>query len=295
MRRGITVNEPKHRTGKTSSSSPINAECHALKIAVDVAGAWHKGSGPAWPEVPLGVVATIAMAGINAPRGQELVQVLREQSPEEFVATARYTWAITLQSRPDLAAWVYPILNWLFEDTDQRLRARIKRTADAALDARQLDLTATDRRDAADLLGPVLGALRAPANAKVNAQMYTPGDIARALTALALDDIRPGQSFCDDTVGTGGLFRVAAETIRGRGLDPAGMIWLGADVDELAVAAAAVNSMIWQLGPRIVLYAGDILTQPNWPAVAERQRARLLDQVDGLRAAADALDFLKRL
>jgi hypothetical protein len=53
--------------------------------------------------------------------------------------------------------------------------------------------------------------------------------------------------------------------------------------------------MIWRLGPRIVLYAGDILTRPNWPAVAERQRARLLDQVDGLRAAADALDFLKRL
>ncbi|WP_284745977.1 N-6 DNA methylase [Amycolatopsis sp. RTGN1] len=289
------MNDPKHRTRRSHSHSPIDAECHALKIAVDVAEAWHKGSGPARPEVALGVVATIAMAGMNAQRGPELAQVLRDQSPEEFVAMARYTWAVTLHLRPDLAAWVHPLLTWLFDDTDQQLRARIKRIADAALDASQLDLIATDRRYTADLLGPVLGALRAPANAKVNAQMYTPGDVARALTALALDDIRPGQSFCDDTVGTGGLFRVAAETIRGRGLDPADMIWFGADIDELAVAATAVNSLIWQLGPRIVLYIGDILTQPDWAAEAQRRRAHFLERVDGLFAAAGALDFLKRL
>jgi hypothetical protein len=65
------------------------------------------------------------------------------------------------------------------------------------------------------------------------------------------------------TTGTSVNVRI----VSGRGLDPAGMVWLGADVDELAVAATAVNSMIWRLGPRIVLYAGDILTQPNWPAV----------------------------
>lgn len=289
------MNDPKHRTSKPGSSSPIDAECHALKIAVDVAEAWHQGSGPARPEVPLGVVATIAVAGMNAQRGPELAQVLRKQSPEEFITIARYTWAVTLHLRPDLTAWVYPLLDWLFENTDQQLRARIKRTADAALDARQLELTATDRRYAADLLGPVLGALRAPANAKVNAQMYTPGDVARALTALTLDDIKPGQSFCDDTVGTGGLFRVAAATIRSRGLTPADMVWVGADIDELAVAATAVNSVIWQLGPRIALYVGDILTQPDWAAEAQRRRARFLEQVDGLFAAADVLDFLERL
>ncbi len=289
------MNDPKHRTRKSGSNSPIDAECHALKIAVNVAEAWHKGSGPGRPEVPLGVVATIAVAGMNAQRGPELAQMLRDQSSEEFITVARYAWAVTLHLRPDLTAWVYPLLSWLFDDSDQELRARIKRTADAALDARQLDLTATDRRYAADLLGPVLGALRAPANAKVNAQMYTPGDVARALTALALDDIKPGQSFCDDTVGTGGLFRVAAETIRSRGLSPADMIWFGADIDELAVAATAVNSVIWRLGPRIVLYAGDTLAEPGWAAEAQRRRARFLEQVDGLFAAADVLNFLKRL
>lgn len=260
-----------HRAGNAGPGDPINAECHALKIAVEVAEAWYKGGGPDRPEVPLGVVATLAVAGLAARRKSDFAEWVRGLSPAEFLGLARWIWRAMLLRRPDVVRMAAPMLGWL-GDQDERLADRAKRTAEAALEAGQLELTGGDRRFEADLLGPVLGALRSPAAAKVNAQMYTPGDIACALTAVMLRDIRPGQAFCDDMVGTGGLFRAAAQVIRYRDLNPATMSWYGADVDELAVAAAAINSLIWQLGPNVVLYVGDPLVHADWSTTAERQK-----------------------
>ncbi|MEU8632533.1 N-6 DNA methylase [Amycolatopsis sp. NPDC048633] len=285
----------KHRAGGSVTSGPINAEAQALKIAVDIASAWHKDGGPGRTDVPMGVVATIAAAGLLVDDRSRSAEGMISASPDDFVEIARRVWAVTLTRRPDLTLWVHPLLRWLFANLDDPTRQRIRRTADAALNAGALKLVATERRFDCDLFGPVLGALRSRTATKVNAQMYTPGDIACALTAVALDDLKAGQSFCDDTVGTGGLFRAAAQIIRSRGLDPADMLWFGADTDELAVAAAAVNSLLWGLGSGVILYVGDTLAHPRWFEEARRGRAEFLKQVDGLTAGVHALDFIKRL
>jgi hypothetical protein len=279
-----------HRAGKAGAGDPINAECHALKIAVKVTEVWHKGGGPDWPEVPLGVVATLAVASLNAEPMAGFAEWVQARSPAEFFALARLVWRGVLLRQPDVVRMAAPMLGWL-GDEDEKFADRVKRTADAALAAGQVELTTGDRRFDADLLGPVLGALRSPTAAQVNAQMYTPGDIACALTSVMLGDLRPGQAFCDDTVGTGGLFRAAAQVIRGRGLNPATMTWYGADIDELAVAAAAVNSLIWQLGPNVVLYVGDPLADADWSATADRQKAQFHEQVDVLRRVLAALEL----
>lgn len=289
------MNNNSHRSGKASAGNPINAEAHALTLAVEVASAWHRDGGSDRPEVPLGIVATIAAAGLLIGRADDVVAGMNSASPDGFVDIARTVWATTFKHRPDLAQSVYPLLEWLFADNSQKLRQRIKATADAALRASQLELTASDRRFDCDVLGPVLGALRSRTAAKVNAQMYTPGDIACALTAVALDDLKPGQSFCDVAVGTGGLLRAAACVVRSRGLHPADMSWFGADVDELAIAAAAVNSLIWGLGPKVFLYAGDILAHPHWVDEARLRRARFLEEVNSLNNGVKLLDFLKKL
>ncbi|MFF1611391.1 N-6 DNA methylase [Amycolatopsis sp. NPDC058278] len=285
----------KHRPSGSALSGPINAEAHALKIAIEVASAWHKNSASGQAEVPMGVVATIAAAGLLVDDPVWLAEEMTSASPTDFVNLARRVWAVVVTRRPDVTLWSYPLLRWLFADLDEPTRQRIKRSALAALNAGQLDLTATERRFDCDLFGPLLGALRSRTATKVNAQMYTPGDIACALTAVALDDLKAGQSFCDDTVGTGGLFRVAAQIVRSRGLDPADMVWFGADTDELAVAATAVNGLLWGLGSGVTLYVGDILAHPHWPEEASRGRAWFLKQVGSLEAARQALDFLKRI
>ncbi|WP_410597910.1 N-6 DNA methylase [Amycolatopsis sp. lyj-23] len=287
------MNDRKHRADQGSANTPINAEAHALTLAVEVASAWHRGGGADQSEVPLGIVATIAAAGLLVGRADDVAAGMLSAAPDGFVDIARSVWAVTLSRRPDLAQSVYPLLGWLFAANDQE--RRIKATADAALRIGQLKLTATERRFDCDVLGPVLGALRSRTATKVNAQMYTPGDIACALTAVALDDLKPGQSFCDVAVGTGGLFRAAACVVRSRGLNLADMSWFGADVDELAIAAAAVNSLIWSLGSKVFFYAGDVLAHPHWAEEACSRRARFLEEVDGLSSGLKALDFLRRL
>jgi hypothetical protein len=170
-------------------SGPINAEAHALKIAVEVASAWHKNGASGQAEVPMGVVATIAAAGLVVDDPARLAEEMTSASPTDFVNLARQVWAVVVTRRPDVTLWAYPLLRWLFADLDEPARQRIKRSALAALNAGQLELTATDRRFDCDLFGPLLGALRSRTATKVNAQMYTPGDIACALTAVALDDL----------------------------------------------------------------------------------------------------------
>ncbi|MEV7038358.1 N-6 DNA methylase [Amycolatopsis sp. NPDC051061] len=285
----------KHRPSGGCAGGPINAEAHALKVAVEVASAWHKDGDPGEPRVPMGVVATIAAAGLQIDGPDRLAHVMLSLSPARFVDLARRVWVVALMRRPDLTLWVHPLLGWLFADSGESAIQRIKRTADAALRAGQLELTATKRRFDCDLFGPVLGALRSRTAMKVNAQMYTPGDVACALTAVAVSDVKAGQSFCDDTVGTGGLLRAAAQIVRDRGHDPAGMLWFGADTDELAVAAAAINSLLWGLGPEVVLYVGDVLTHPHWPEEALRGRAAFLRRVDSVNDGVKLLDFLRRL
>ncbi|WP_307793464.1 N-6 DNA methylase [Amycolatopsis sp. MtRt-6] len=240
-------------------------------------------------------MATIAAAGLLVDRADGVAVGIRLATPAGFVDIARRIWAVTVARRPDLPLSVYPLLGWLFADVDEPLLQRIKRTADAALRAGQLDLTATERRFDCDLLGPVLGALRSRTAAKVNAQMYTPGDIACALTAVAIGDLEPGQAFSDVTVGTGGLFRAAAQVVRSRGFDPADMQWFGADVDELAIAATAVNSLLWGLGPQVFLFAGDVLVHPQWADEACRRRAQFLGEVGSLEDQIKLLGFLKNL
>ncbi|MFC5094354.1 N-6 DNA methylase [Amycolatopsis plumensis] len=245
--------------------------------------------------MPLGVPATIAAAGLLVDRTADVAAGMKSASPESFIDIARSVWAVTFSRRPDVAMSVYPLLGWLFADADGASVRQIKATADAALRAGLLEVTTTERRFDCDVFGALLGALRSRTATKVNAQMYTPGDIACALAAVALDDLEPGRSFCDDAVGTGGLFRAAVCLIRSRGLDPADMSWFGADVDDLAIAAAAVNGLIWGLGPRVYLYVGDILVHPHWSDEARARRARFLEEVDSLNNGIKVLDFLKSL
>ena len=95
-------------------------------------------------------------------------------------------------------------------------------------------------------------------------------------------------------MGTGGMFRAAAEVMRERGRDPRTIRWIGCDIDSLAVACATVNSMIWNLGTDIVFHAGNTL-DPGWREVALAQREELRQIAADLRRDQAVLSFLKLL
>ncbi|GGM80934.1 hypothetical protein GCM10012275_59470 [Longimycelium tulufanense] len=92
-----------------------------------------------------------------------------------------------------------------------------------------------------------------------------------------------GDTVQDPAVGTGGLFRAAAQAMREQGRDPATVSWYGADIDDLAIAACAINSVLWGLGPRVVLCVANTLAEGDWASRAEAQRTEILQLAETIR------------
>ncbi|WP_157902590.1 N-6 DNA methylase [Frankia sp. KB5] len=272
---------------------PRSGTPDATSLAEAVARAWHRANRTDPPQIPLSTVAALAL--ITPPPGElsATADLIAELDTEQFHRMVRLQWTIFARARPDLLPAAWPLLQpWLSADRpDQAMIATARRIAHAALDAGQLHLTGTLRRRDADVFGPLLIALRADGARVAAGQFYTPGPIADVLAAGLMTGAQPGQTMIDPAVGTGGLFRAAAQTLRAEGIDPASMVWLGADIDAAAVACTAVNAVLWELGPNVVLGVGDTLTD-NWQTAAIAQRHEILQIADRLRSTAFAADVL---
>ena len=89
----------------------------------------------------------------------------------------------------------------------------------------------------------------------------------------------------DPTVGTGGLWRTVAAAVRAQGQDPTRLMWVGSDLDPLAIACTAINSLLWGLGPRVLLMVGDVLTD-EVIRTAYAQRREVLAHARRMRSDA---------
>lgn len=269
-----------------------DAAQHAVAIAQAVDTTWNKSNHSGRRDVALSVVAALALLGHRDPHGHGHAEQLRAQNAEDFSATLREIYTAVLNTRPDVAHLVFPLMEWIFDDPQPSVQQAAKRTANAALEEGQLELTGTDKRHDTDLLGIVLTMLKSDTAGKANAQIYTPGPLADGMTRMSPPEEH--SSVCDPAVGTGGLLRAAAQAMREHDRDPTTVAWYGADVDELAIAACAVNALAWQLGPRIVLCVANTLSEGDWPRRAEAQRAELLQLSQTIRRDKTMLNDANR-
>jgi hypothetical protein len=259
-------------TSKRRQPPPSNAEQHADKIAEAVRTAWFAAHGSGRIDVPVCVVATLAAAPQTSPDHADVTDMMLNWQQDEFIAYAKNIWTAVIRHRPDTTHLLYPLVSWLFDEPDAELRSQVHRVAQAALRAGQVDLTGGDRRQEVDLLGTVLTMLRPPSALKGRGQFYTPASLTRLMALMS--DVGGMQRVLDPAMGTGGMFRAVAEVMREKGRTPATVQWLGCDIDELAVACATVNSMIWNLGEDIVFCVADALVE-DWEAKALAQRDEL--------------------
>ncbi|QUW85821.1 SAM-dependent DNA methyltransferase (plasmid) [Streptomyces mirabilis] len=125
-------------------------------------------------------------------------------------------------------------------------------------------------RSRIDLLSWVITSLRHHHSRRSLGEYHTPPDVSALITAMLANDgsseKRPhqrGEWALEPTAGTGGLFRSAAQELRRDGEDPADRGWVMLELDPLAAAGAAVNALVWELGPRAVVGCGDVLAQPD--------------------------------
>jgi hypothetical protein len=292
-----TPDHNQHNEPLAPQQSPRNAgngpDSQARTIAEAVTAAWHQVDHSGRLDIPLATLATLAVVAPPPPTGRLAAQIAAHGA-SEFHQLTRAVWTRLINQRPEITHLLFPLINWIFDNPDAHRQQQAHAVAQAATKAGVLDLAGGAQRFQTDLLGVTLTALRPPSGRQARGQFYTPSHLA-TLTARLLD-VHEHTSVADPTMGTGGMFRAVAETMRDHGRNPETIHWAGADIDPLAVACATVNSIIWRLGPNILFYAGNSL-DPDWINIAQQQRhelARLANDITRTKYLLTLLTDLPR-
>jgi len=151
-----------------------------------------------------------------------------------------------------------------------------------------------------DLMSWTITCLRHREDRSWLAEHHTPSDATDLLTSMAIGDNPPAASALHEPAGgTGGVFRSVAQHLRHHGVDPGGWTWSLQDLDPLAVAGAAVNFLVWDLGPNASVSCGDTLSEGDLTgralaagAEAEAHRDALLSTAAQTAAQLRALHTL---
>lgn len=269
---------------------------HTIADAVD--RAWHRTHGTGYLVVPLSTVAALSLQTPTTAEHGPAARTVIGWNTDELGRFVRTQWVRFVRTRPDLANPISPFaLAWLGDTPlSEQARQGAREVARAAVRAGLFEVTGdTETRRSVDVLGVVLAVLKSRTATAATGSFYTPGDVADLQAAISLPtDVH---TVHEPTVGTGGLWCAIAQLMRERGQDPARVEWVGIDVDPLAIAGAAVNALLWELGPRVVLGVGDILGDDAIRiAYAQRDEttalARSADSVRAGRRILAALDAL---
>ncbi|MEU5137069.1 N-6 DNA methylase [Streptomyces californicus] len=250
-----------------------------------VAEAWHAAGGSRL-DIPAGVVAALALwpqKSVGAEAADAIAAYIAAQPPRVLVRglaeSADFYWGL----RPDLWAVARPLFDWTREDHSDTQLAGVRAVARAALRHGVLQHTGgTDpgERSRIDLMSWVITSLRHHHSRRSLGEYHTPLDISDLLAEVLAADSdsgghrQDGEWAVEPAAGTGGLFRSAAERLRRDGENPADRGWVMLELDPLAAAGAAVNTLVWELGPRAFVGCGDVLAQPG---LAEETLAQARD------------------
>ncbi|MET7814284.1 N-6 DNA methylase [Streptomyces sp. NPDC005395] len=242
-----------------------------------VAYAWHNAHGGSNIGIPIGVVASLALWPIGREHPQTLGEWFLRLTLAELQAAYREVLAYHWIRRPDLIDHALPLLRWTEEELDKNQLAAVGDVTRAALKHGVLEMTGSpdpSSRSDTDLMSWALTSLRSHGARQGLGEYHTPPEVCDVMARMTYGDTEftPGMRFNDPCAGTGGMFRSLANLVREAGHNPHDFTWVMQDIDALAVAGAAVNSIIWDLGPRILLACGDILAQGDLSAQSLERR-----------------------
>ncbi|MFF2228669.1 N-6 DNA methylase [Streptomyces globisporus] len=272
-----------------------------------VADAWYS-CGSDRLDIPLGVVAALALhpaKSPNAAHASGLANLIAAQPAHTLVKNYARIYAATWLARPDLMDVATTILRWTEEDLSEDEMRGVSAATQAALRFGVLQHTGDSNpsgRANIDLLSWTITHLRHHSSRKGLGEYHTPPDVTALMAPLLLDHSatspEPGHVFNEPTAGTGGMFRSIAQDLRGRGLDPHAYGWVMQELNPTAAACAAVNAVIWDLGPEAVVVVGDILSEGNLGQEAlahQREMHDFRNTMHDLAAFALAIDTTRRL
>lgn len=269
-----------------------------------VASAWYRAYGGTRMEIPMGVVATLALWPQKGyPR--TLAKFFRSLDTPQLLQCVREVAAYWWMRRPDLIDTASALFSWAEgELTTNELHA-VRDTFHAALDANALDHTGREDPEMnswVDLMSWTVTNLRHKSAREGLGEYHTPPEVCDMMATQIIgrnpDEIHEGYSLLDPCAGTGGMIRSAAQHFRSMGLDPVNYTWFAQELDPIAAAGCAVNMIVWGLGPKAMVACGDTLHEGDlWPRAIEHRRAMVerRDDVQAQMAIAYALGRTQEL
>ncbi|MFM9596253.1 N-6 DNA methylase [Streptomyces scabiei] len=296
--RALTVVERKVGHYRPTQRNP---HAHAFEIAEAVSYAWHHARGGSAIEVPIGVVATLALWPLRGPDAYLAADWWLSLDDTDLLTAFRECWARWWIMRPVLIDRATPLHKWIDdENPDPRRAGAVRAVVEASLTNGLLHLTSSDDADlrsTTDVMGTVLAVMRSEGAHDALAEIHTPPEVAYLMARMLLDgmSLNPGMTFDEPAGGTGGMYRAAAQVMRERGIDPHEFGWSLTDVDPLAAAGAAVNAILWDLGPHVLIGCGDTLHEGNVPARAAQEARDSLERRDRLHSQAVFLAAIQKV
>ncbi|MFE3146597.1 N-6 DNA methylase [Streptomyces sp. NPDC059218] len=295
-----TAARPERPRGPEFASRPTDGATFGEKVS----STWYRAHGGTRMEIPLGIVATLALwpqkgyprtvadffRTLDAP---QLLQCVRE--------VAAYWW----MRRPDLIDTASALFAWAEEERTAHELHAIRATFHAALDAHVLDHTGRidpEENSDIDLMSWTITNLRHSTARQGLGEYHTPPEICDLMAAQIIgrdpDELPDDCSLLDPCAGTGGMFRSAVQHVRSMGLDPTNYTWFAQEIDPLAAAGCAVNIIVWGLGTKAMVACGDTLAEGDlWPRAIKHRRAMIerRDDVKAHMAIAYALGRTQQL
>ncbi|AIA03419.1 N-6 DNA methylase [Streptomyces noursei] len=283
--------------------APRDPQEHARKIAENVMDAWYQNFGGSDIDVPLGAVAALALLRNRPGLADWILNLQPHELPELFKEIYLGCWI----KRPDLINRAIRLHDWAWNpnpDT-QQLRA-VHAVTNRAINTGLLDLTGHDdpyMRAEADVLSPLLTGLRHKSDKKWRGEYHTPACVSDLMAGMVVDKdfAQPNMAIREPAVGSGGMLRSVAQRLRDLGLNPQDYTWYGNDVDSLAAACAAVNAIIWDLGPNCAIGCADSLAPEDDYAKtlteardAFKERDQAMDTVTLITATRSAMRLLEK-
>ncbi|MFD7771656.1 N-6 DNA methylase, partial [Streptomyces sp. NPDC059787] len=265
------------------------------RLGEAVAETWHASNWGGYRiDIPVSIVGGLALFPIKG-HTEDVTRIISTSSDYQLLQGYREIYAHTWSQRPDLGARMAPLMGWLTEQGVEEKAYAVRRVTETALRYGILQLTGSPDpycRADTDVMSWTITSLRSLGAKQGLGEYHTPPELCDLMARMVCPEPpEKGFKFMEPAGGTGGMFRSLAQHLREMQCDPADYVWALNELEPLAAAGAAVNAIVWGLGPNVVVACGDTLREGDVHEQAVREREALFrerDEIVGRLAVAEA-------
>lgn len=263
---------------------------HARHLGQVIAAAWRQAYGAGRIEVPMSMVASLALFDTPTPEHapQPLGEVV-ELEDHAFLRELYARWNLGAYTWPSLHHLWLPWFEWVGnllmfphrERSDQRIIAAARRIGTLAVREGLADLIMSVHVSArCDVLGHILNPLHVQFQDDGPAPEPTPPLVRPDHDAAWAHRLHSGAVVEDPQAWSGTRIMRLIRDLDKRGVDPRTLTWHLRTTDPVAAATLATSCALWGLGGAVVI--GTSPDEATWVRTAEKEVRAAMNRRLGL-------------